>query len=226
MTAPPGPKAEVRLGVKATLAVWLLSLLSAMVVGAALSMERILAVILAEVMLAAPPLLFLLRRRELIPSLGLAKRPSTRDFLLGAAIGPTSFGLSTTVSYPLTLVFPPPEGYLDALLRFAPHTPLELAVWFLIVLLVVGPCEELLSRGFVQRGLEARFGKGKGLVLASVLFGLSHLDPWSSVGVAAAGLLMGYLYQRRSYSLWAPIGVHVGHDWLAFTALYLTLRAG
>lgn len=218
------PKSGVNPGLKATLAIWLLSLLLLVLVGAAFSASRILAVILSGTSLVVPPFIFLLRKRTLIHSLGLARRPSVKDFLFGLAVGPASFGLSTAINSPITLVFPPPQAYLDALGSVAPRSILELTVWLIIVLIFVGPSEEFLSRGFVQQGLERRFGRGAGLMLASVLFGLSHLDPWSSVGVAVAGLVIGYVYQRRSYNLWAPIGVHVGHDWLAFAALYASLH--
>jgi len=62
---------------------------------------------------------------------------------------------------------------------------------------LVGPCEELAFRGFVQKGFENSFGKMKGLLIASVLFGLPHgLDTlYAIVLVFVAGLVLSYVWQ-------------------------------
>lgn len=211
-------------GLKATLIVWLLSLLLSAALGATLTENLLLATVLSEAALAVPPLLYLLRQGTLVRSLSFPRRPSIMDFLFGLIVSPASFAVDAAVNYPVALAFPPPQEYLDAMESLAPRSILDLATWFVVILVFVGPCEEFLSRWFVQRGLERRFSRRTGLVFASALFGLAHLSPWSSIGVTAAGLLIGYVYQRRSYNLWAPIGVHVGHDWLAFAVLFISPR--
>ncbi|MCP8315373.1 MAG: CPBP family intramembrane metalloprotease, partial [archaeon] len=56
-----------------------------------------------------------------------------------------------------------------------PRDSFQLVAYFIIYLGLVGPVEELAFRGFVQQGFENSFGKMKGLLIASALFGLPHL---------------------------------------------------
>jgi len=63
--------------------------------------------------------------------------------------------------------------------------------------LVIGPGEELFWRGLVQRGLMRRFGRARGTLLASSIYGGIHLVSanLTLTGAAAtAGLYWGALY--------------------------------
>jgi len=66
--------------------------------------------------------------------------------------------------------------------------------------LVIGPGEELFWRGLVQRGLMRRFGRLRGTLLASSIYGGIHLVSanLTLTGAAAtAGLFWGALYARE-----------------------------
>jgi membrane protease YdiL (CAAX protease family) len=75
--------------------------------------------------------------------------------------------------------------------------------------------EELFFRGFIGRGLVARYGRVAGVVLTSLMFGFVHLHPVQSVTAAVLGVVLHavYLWTR---SLLAPILLHAVHNWLAF----------
>jgi uncharacterized protein len=71
----------------------------------------------------------------------------------------------------------------------------------------VGFGEELFYRGYTQSRLNAAFGRpytflgiqvGWGWIIASLIFGLSHLNggPWYVLWTTAAGLTFGYVYER------------------------------
>lgn len=66
---------------------------------------------------------------------------------------------------------------------------------FLLALLALGIApgfgEEILFRGFVQRGLVDRLGVLPGLLLAASLFGLAHLDPVHSSLAFLLGVYLG-----------------------------------
>jgi uncharacterized protein len=65
--------------------------------------------------------------------------------------------------------------------------------------LVIGPGEELFWRGLVQRNLHRRFGRLRGWLLASSIYGAVHLvsDNLTLTGAATtAGLFWGALYAR------------------------------
>jgi len=87
--------------------------------------------------------------------------------------------------------------------------------------LVIGPGEELFWRGLVQRSLMRRFGRVRGTLLASSIYGGVHLVSanLTLTGAAAtAGLFWGALYAREQRL--APMIVsHVSWDiWIFLIA--------
>lgn len=67
-----------------------------------------------------------------------------------------------------------------------------LVIVLALVLVVGAPLfEELMYRGLIQRSLVARLGRGSGVVLASVFFGVIHFAPVELPGLIVAGLVFG-----------------------------------
>lgn len=119
-----------------------------------------------------------------------------------------------------------PIGLATGFLAWNPRitSPTALAARFLTILLVTGLPEELLFRGIVQNGLRQTLGSPRAaLLLASVLFGLAHLNngpspDWRYAFLAAlAGIFYGRAYERTR-GLMAPAAVHALVDtvWGAF----------
>jgi membrane protease YdiL (CAAX protease family) len=68
-----------------------------------------------------------------------------------------------------------------------------------IMIFFVGFVEELIFRSLLQTRLQASFGMEKGLVLASLLFGMMHSGygtPYELLLTASAGLILGYMFQK------------------------------
>ena len=87
--------------------------------------------------------------------------------------------------------------------------------------LVIGPGEELFWRGLVQRGLMRRFGRLRGTLLASSIYGGVHLVSMNLTltgAAATAGLYWGALYAREQRM--APMIVsHISWDiWIFLIA--------
>jgi membrane protease YdiL (CAAX protease family) len=87
--------------------------------------------------------------------------------------------------------------------------------------LAIGPGEELFWRGLVQRDLMRRFGRVRGTLLASSIYGCIHLvsKNLTLTGAAAtAGLFWGALYAREQRM--APMIIsHVSWDiWIFLIA--------
>jgi membrane protease YdiL (CAAX protease family) len=105
-----------------------------------------------------------------------------------------------------------------------PHTnfpPLGMAVlrWVGIFFFTALP-EELFFRGWVQNVLERRVGRWTALVIASVLFGLSHFNKrsahfnWRYVLLATiAGIFYGRAWRERRRVLASTI-THASVDWI------------
>ena len=87
--------------------------------------------------------------------------------------------------------------------------------------LVIGPGEELFWRGLVQRALMRRYGRIRGTLIASSIYGGVHLvsENLTLTGAAAtAGLFWGALYAREQRL--APLIIsHVSWDiWIFLVA--------
>jgi membrane protease YdiL (CAAX protease family) len=69
----------------------------------------------------------------------------------------------------------------------------------LLMLLVIGPGEELFWRGYLQRRLGLKYGKMTGFILATALYTAVHIATGNMVLVLAAficGVFWGWLYMR------------------------------
>jgi len=75
--------------------------------------------------------------------------------------------------------------------------------------------EEIFCRGFLGRGLVAHHGVVGGVLLASLLFGIMHIDPVQSVGAFVLGLGLHFIY-LTTRSLLAPMLVHMLNNTFAF----------
>ncbi|MCM1987954.1 CPBP family intramembrane glutamic endopeptidase [Methanococcoides seepicolus] len=69
----------------------------------------------------------------------------------------------------------------------------------LVMVMFVGFIEELIFRAILQTKLEEILGDYRGLLLASILFGVMHSGygtPYEMLFTAFAGMMLGYIYQR------------------------------
>ncbi len=98
------------------------------------------------------------------------------------------------------------------------------------VTLLVAPCEEIATRGFLQQGLEKSWGRWKGLIAAAVIFSILHVILYpqsaSATGLPGIGLIsillalptyitlsliLGALFQAREYRIITTIAAHASY---------------
>lgn len=123
------------------------------------------------------------------------------------------------------------EGIQELFLRFTGITrpaanealngtfaTVPLAVTLLAVAVGPGVVEEFWCRGFLGRGLCARYGLRWGVLATSVLFGLLHMDPSL---VFITGLMGAYLHfvYLAARSIWVPVVLHLLNNGLTILAL-------
>jgi uncharacterized protein len=75
------------------------------------------------------------------------------------------------------------------------------SLWIgLLLLLVIGPGEELYWRGFIQSTLSNKFGENKGYVFATLLYGGVHILTGNIMLIIAAlvcGIYWGWIYKKQ-----------------------------
>lgn len=97
--------------------------------------------------------------------------------------------------------------------------------WPLTVLAVAlgpGVVEELWCRGFLGRGLSARYGLLAGVTITSVLFAAMHVDPSQLLSIALMGAYLHFVYVATR-SIWAPVLLHAANNGTAIL-LVLTMK--
>lgn len=94
------------------------------------------------------------------------------------------------------------------------------ALVFVGACLLPGLSEELYCRGFISRGLVARYGIWFGSIFASLLFGIMHLEPIQATSAFVLGLALQYLFMVTR-SLPAAITLHLLNNFSAFLVMRL-----
>lgn len=89
----------------------------------------------------------------------------------------------------------------------------------LLLLLIIGPAEEIFWRGFIQRRMMQRFGANMGFVVATACYTLVHLPSFNFMLIAAAAVVggcWGLVYRFFPKSLTVLIISHAIWDACAF----------
>jgi membrane protease YdiL (CAAX protease family) len=90
--------------------------------------------------------------------------------------------------------------------------------WVLVLIagcLLPGIGEEIFFRGFLGRGLLARWGLAWGILWTSLLFAAIHLDPTQAVGITFIGIALHLVY-LTARSLLVPMLLHALNNALSF----------
>lgn len=154
------------------------------------------------------------RGRRFVADLGLAMRPS--DLLIGACAG---VGAQLVIGVLYRLLDVDADGPARSLI--AKGSGAAGLVGLVVLLALCAPVvEELLFRGLLMRGLEARVPRPVALFLSSAVFAAAHVQAVQFAGLFVAGLTFGALAQRRG-RLAPAIAAHVAFNLV--TVLYLGL---
>ena len=89
-----------------------------------------------------------------------------------------------------------------------------------LLLLIIGPGEEIYWRGFVQKNLVKKFGENKGYIFATLLYAGVHIITFNFMLVIAAlvcGIYWGWIYKKEE----SLIPVIISHAIWDFTVFVL-----
>jgi membrane protease YdiL (CAAX protease family) len=173
---------------------------------------------------------FLKRRQASLRSIGLSGKPAWRDLgyiVLGFVI---YFILFVVVVSVLENLVPALNIDQEQEIGFKNPVTWQLPLVFASLVLMPAVVEELVVRGFVYSGLKQGIGKWAAALLASFLFAIAHLQAgngkpllWiAAVDTFVLSLVLIYIKEKTG-RLWAPIGLHMVKNSIAFFALYVAM---
>lgn len=118
------------------------------------------------------------------------------------------------------------EVPIDGSLRHMSDSISQAQGWqkpLLLLVISLGPGwgEELLFRGYIQTRLNERWGPVIGILCASALFGVMHMDPVHSPLAGALGLYLGFVAYRFR-TIVPAIAAHVVNNAVAALSIFLS----
>jgi membrane protease YdiL (CAAX protease family) len=137
----------------------------------------------------------------------LGTRPVRNEIVRGLLLLPVVFVAVVGVIYGIELIAPSLNNVAESPIEAFMRTPLDAAI-FMVVVVLAGGIREELQRAFILHRFEQRLGGIKvGLVVFGLLFGLLHLDQGFDVAIAIGmlGFFWGILYIRRRSAVAAMV---------------------
>ncbi len=203
--------------------------------------ELLVFITLGQFGLIVVPLLYLKLKGSSVKELGFDfedKKEVQKDIVVGVIGGSLMMGISVFVSWvtsnTLGSLYSPFDIYLSEYFSsinnasFMAIYPYQYILLILSMFLVVAPCEEISTRGFLQQGLENSFGKWSGLIITAIIFSALHIILYPNSASAVLGfsyigsiaailaipsylalsLTLGVLLQYRKYRIITTITTH------------------
>ena len=99
-----------------------------------------------------------------------------------------------------------------------PTTPVGYALVFLSAGLVGPLAEELIFRGVLQQLAARTWGRGAGIVISALVFGIVHGQPWLLLGLLGIGLVLAFVFATTD-SLLACWLAHAVHNTLSLALM-------
>jgi len=164
--------------------------------------------ILAEMMLILPALVFVLYKRFPMVSVFRWHVKDLRLIVAGGMIGIGLSPISDALDRLVQKVIPmPPEimNALESFMRF--QSPGEMVLLFLTLVVAAPVVEEMLFRGLLQGAFERSVDVNKAVFSTALIFTFIHFNPWWAAEILIAGILLGVL-AWRSNSIVPGIAMH------------------
>lgn len=170
--------------------------------------------ILSEVLLIAlPPILAARGRRFDIVSTFRLKKPRAVEVLLTVLLGPMLLIAGACAGFIALILIRNTFGAIQ--INSGITSMMDKGVIWSLLLIAVVPavCEEILFRGFIQRGLE-KMGAAWSIVLSGLFFGLFHFDFQRFAAQTLIGMAAAYVVYRTG-SIFNGMILHFMNNGLA-----------
>ena len=139
------------------------------------------------------------------------------NIVLGVALAAVLWGVFWLGEYLSTLIFDFARPQVDSIYGMKEgENPFVLT---LLMLLIIGPAEEIFWRGCIQNRLTARWNPDMGFILTTLVYGLVHVSKFNFMlimAAAVAGFVWGLAYRFYPEKLGAIILSHALWDCAVF----------
>ena len=139
------------------------------------------------------------------------------DVVLGITLAAALWSVFWLGEFFSTLLFDFARGQVDSIYGMKEgENPLVLT---LLMLLIIGPAEEIFWRGFIQNRFSARWNPNTGFIVTTLVYSLVHLSKFNFMLIMAAmvaGLVWGLAYRFFPERLGAIIISHALWDCAVF----------
>lgn len=139
------------------------------------------------------------------------------DIALGAALAAGLWGIFWIGEYLSTLLFDFARPQVDSIYGMKDgENPIVLTM---LMLLIIGPAEEIFWRGYIQNSLSARWNPDIGFIATTLIYGLVHISKFNFMLIMAAvvaGAVWGLAYRLFPERLGAIIISHALWDCAVF----------
>ncbi len=109
------------------------------------------------------------------------------------------------------------DGILKEIMTAKQYGMFNVILLIVSIGIVVPIAEEIMFRGVLQTALVQRFGVKAGIIMASLIFAVIHIDPALMAPLFVMGLVMG-LFRHVYGSIWASILFHAVNNSYAVIA--------
>ena len=195
-------------------------------VGAPLQRSNIITgLIITEIILVALPPLILAKRFHLNFKKTFRFRSARfTPLIFMATLAGSGFFLITQLQALINKYIGIPQSYIEGSeSMLSDLTGIGILGGFLILAVLPAICEEILFRGYILDGLTRKWGIVTGIVLAGILFGAFHLDPYRLVAASLLGIVYGAIVWRQNSIFFGMLG-HTINNGLAFAIVVLSER--
>jgi len=163
-------------------------------------------------------------------SKGFSNKDIAKEIGLGLLFAVIGVVMVLSISLLMELLFPSVEpSEFDALL-FSSLNVFQLVLYILTMIFIVGTSEEILFRGFMQKGLiRSKLGVKGGIILSAFIFAMIHVVFFlydfdyffiSFIPYFFISLLLGWLYYWRNENLIAVMITHGVYDALTLIIFF------
>ncbi len=93
----------------------------------------------------------------------------------------------------------------------------------LLVVVIAPIVEEIIFRGMILRGFLKHYSVRKSIIVSALFFGIVHMNPWQFVTAFAAGIILGWWYEKTDSILTTIFG-HALNNSMSFIIAVIGLR--